>query len=482
MSIGMVMAMALASPDFSAATFSDPLLGVRLRILTTDLEKRPGCALPQACRSPAALKGAYRFLAHPAVGVANLLPAFLRPGIHALARQRAVIVPHDTTTFNFSHLESASGLGFINDSETARGIHLHSSLLLDRDGNLVGIAALQFWVRAQFRAETDAQVRQLPIEAKESHKWLRGMRAVHEAFAAVTDTPPRVIHVMDREGDIHEVFQEVRQLGADAVIRCAQDRRVEGDACNPIDYSKKRVAAQAALGTMTIRVPRQTGGYRQALVEVRALDLRLRPHQGKHKSRRPVALGLIEIREISAPPAGEAKASWWLWTTLRVRRVRQVKRVLQIYKARWRLEDYHRALKTGCQVEKLRLPDGDKLMKALAIQAYVATRVVRIRDCAKSDPEQDCAACFSADEWQLLFARQQQRPWRPADGQPTLGAVVKWLARLGGHQGRANDPCPGAECLAKALYALDLLLQGRDLGIAQAAVEQHELKETKPQT
>jgi hypothetical protein len=475
MSSILVTVMALASADFTAAEFDDPQMRERLRILTADLEGHPGCSLPQACRSKA-----YRFFDNPATGYANILPAFVRPAVAALARRREVIVPHDSTSFNFSHLKSATGLGFLNDSLTAKGIHLHSSLLLDGDCNLVGIAHLQFWVRTDFRQGTAEEVRDLPIEQKESFKWLRGMRAAHHAFSAASSVPPRLIHVMDREGDVHEVFAEVRKLGGDAVIRCAQNRRVEGDRPDQVEFAKQRVARQRALGVMELRVPLKDGGYRTAVVEVRALAVRLRPDQSKRKGRKPLSLGLIEIKEISTPPPGEKAASWWLWTTLRVGKLKQVLRVVKIYRARWRLEDYHRAMKTGCQVEKLRLQDGEALMKAITIQAQVATRVVRLRDEAKNDPGQDCEACFSEEEWKLLWARHHQRPWRQEDGKPRLGEVVKWLGRLGGHLGRNNDPMPGAECLSKALYALDLLLQGRHIGRAEAAADRPEATVTKP--
>ncbi len=476
----LVTAMALASADFTAAEFDDPQMRERLRILTADLESHPGCSLPQACRSKAALKGAYRFCDNPHVTVAGILPAFVGPCVAALARRRFVIVPHDSTSFNFSHLKSATGLGYLNDSSTARGIHLHSSLLLDGDCNLVGIAHLHFWVREHFRQESDEEVRCLPIEEKESFKWLEGMRRAHDAFNAATPAPPRLIHVMDREGDVHEVFAEVRKLGGDAVIRCAQNRRVEADQPDQVEFAKQRVARQAAMGVTELRVPLKEGGYRTAVVEVRASAVRLRPDQGKRKGRRPLSLGLIEIREVSTPPAGEKAASWWLWTTLRVGKLKQVLRVVKIYRARWRLEDYHRAMKTGCKVEKLRLQDGEALMKVITIQAQVATRVVRLRDEAKSDPGQGCEAYFSEEEWKLLWARHHQRPWRQEDGMPKLGEVVKWLGRLGGHLGRNNDPMPGAECLSKALYALDLLLQGRQIGRAEVAADHPEATGTKP--
>jgi len=106
-------------------------------------------------------------------------------------------------------------------------------------------------------------------------------------------------------------------------------------------------------------------------------------------------------------------------------------------------------------------------MKMVAMQAWVATRIVRMRDEAREDPEQDCEKCFTAQEWKTLFARQHGRPWCEADGKPTLAEVMKWLGRLGGHLGRKSDGLPGAELLGRSLYALTLLLQGREIALAE---------------
>jgi hypothetical protein len=444
-----------------------------MRLLMADLQAHPGGSLPQACHSPAALKAAYRFLYHPETSVAHLLPAFSLPSARALARHRWVIVVQDSTSFNYTHLEHATGLGYLNDSARAKGFHLHSTLLLDAHGNLVGIAGLHFWVRHQFRQESDEQRRELPIEQKESCKWLLGLDSCDQLFQAVQPRPearrPRLIHVMDREGDIHEVFARIRQRGQHAVIRCAQNRRVAGDAADHIEYAKQRIERQKALGTLSLRVPLQDGGYRTAVVAVRASEVRLRPDDKKRPGRRPLSLRLIEVREISKPPEGEKAARWWLWTTLRARKLRHVQRVLRIYRARWRVEEYHRALKTGCSVEKLRLQDGEALMRMVAMQAWVATRMVALRDRAKEDPEQDCENCFSTVEWKTLFARQHGRPWCEEDGKPGLGEVMKWLGRLGGHLGRKGDGLPGPQVLGRGLLALHLLLQGREIGLAETA-------------
>jgi hypothetical protein len=474
--------------DTSAALLPQKLRE-RMGVLLDALDARPGSSLPQACQSWAALKGGYRFFAHPDTSVANLLPALVLPPARLAARCHDVLIPHDSTSFNFTSLTKATGLGFLNDSTTAKGIHLHSSLLLAPDCRLLGIGHLHFWVREHFRSETDDEIRSLPIEQKESFKWLLGVRAARAAVlagGALLPRRPRLIHVMDREGDVHEVFAEIKKLGDQAVIRCAQNRSVtpeqpeqakqpeqseqakQPEQPDKADYAKQQVARQKVLGTMELQVPLKGGGYRKALVEVRSARVRLSPNEKKHRGRKPLSLGLIEVREISKPPVGEKAAQWWLWTTLPARTLKQVCRVLKIYRARWRLEEYHRAMKTGCKVEKLRLQSAEKLMKAITLAAQVAVRAVRLRDQVKQAPTSSCRECLKDEEWQTLFAREHGREWREEDGVPTAEEAMRWLGRLGGHLGRKRDGLPGPEVLARGLHDLTLLVEGRRLGAAEA--------------
>jgi hypothetical protein len=474
----MVIPSSYCKAEVAAARFTDPRLHRRLQRLLAALQDRPAASLPQACQSWAATKAAYRFLAHPPCRVANLLPAFVVPSVTEASRADTVVVPHDTTTLTFTNLHAATGLGFVNDSQTARGFHLHSSLLLDRAGRLLGPAHLHFWVRKQFHQRSRQALRQLPIEHKESFKWVAGLRATPAAFQAAGLRPARLIHLLDREGDVHEVFAEVKRLRAEAVIRCYTNRKVaagqaglpppdQGPAGEEAASSKHAVAQQPALAQVKIQVPAQGGGYREAVVEVRSKRVRLLPNHKRNRGRRSLWLGLIEIREV-APPAGEEAVRWWLWTTLPTQTVRQVLTVLGIYHIRWRLEEYHRALKTGCQAEKLRLQSVEELMSAVTLKAWVACRIVRLRDQVQRTPQASCRECFSDAEWQTLWAREHPQAWQETDAEPTLADVVKWLGRLGGHLGRSGDGLPGVELLGRGLEALTLLLEGRAIGRREA--------------
>jgi len=327
------------SADVQAARFTEPRLRVRLPLILADLEGHLGCSLPQACGDWAATQGAYRFLAHPQTAVDNLLPAFTLPAARAACRRDTVVDVHDSTSFNFTHLRAATGLGFLNDSDQAQGLHLHSSLLVDLSGQLLGLAHLNFWVREQFRDQSDQEVRRLPIEQKESFKWIEGLRATQEVLTATGQPAPRLIHVMDREGDIHEVFAEVKRLRHDAVIRCCQDRRVDTRPPDPSGYAKQQVARSEPRGPVKLQVPLKDGGYRAALVAVRSVRVRLCPSDKRGRGRQPLWLWLVEIQELARPPEGELAVRWWLWTTLRSKTRADVLAVLRVYRLRWRIEE-----------------------------------------------------------------------------------------------------------------------------------------------
>src|SRR5207244_4399175 len=160
-----------------------------------------------------------------------------------------------------------------------------------------------------------------------------------DTLAAPGRPLPRLIHLLDREGDIHEVFAEVRRLGHDAVIRCCQDRRVDAGPPDQTAYAKQQVARQKPGGPVQLQVPLKEGGSREALVEVRWVRVRLRPGDKRGRGRRPLWLWLVEVREIGTPPAGEQAVRWWLWTTLRCKHLADVLEVLRLYRLRWRIEE-----------------------------------------------------------------------------------------------------------------------------------------------
>jgi hypothetical protein len=299
-----------AAQNAAATPLPDARLNSRLERLLTDLAAKPLDAFPQAAADWHQAKAIYRFLANDRFAWQDLLVGWQTTTTQSLAGHELVYIAHDTSTFSYSTLKHTTGLGYINQLEAARGIHCHSSLVLRADGVVLGLLHQHYWVRSQFRKPAPNS---RPREDKESIKWQQGLNASASALASVPAAQrPRVIHLMDREGDIHEVFTKVLALGHGAIIRRYRNRAV---AEWPLDADQV-IRAVPALARVKLKLPAGHGRKaRTAVVELRSKVLTLTPNNHVERQRQPLRLTMVQVTEVGAPPQGEEPIEWSLWTT-----------------------------------------------------------------------------------------------------------------------------------------------------------------------
>ena len=327
---------------------------------------------------------------------------------------------------------------------------LHSTLALTEQGAVLGVLGLQIWARPAGNA--------VGPEAKESGTWLQGIDQARQvvwetAWAAGAAAPPRLLHLMDREGDVYEVLQWVEEVGDSALIRCVHNRQVEA----PLRLAHAAVRAQPVLGRVTITVPRSHGKpARTATVEMRALTTTLRPDRAKSPHAWPLTWTLVEVWEPNPAPEHEA-LHWLLWTREPATTLTEVQEVVRQYTCRWPIEEYHLTLKSGCRIEALRLESWDSLEKAIVMYTSVAARIVALRDRAQQEPNAPATVLLSEDECAVLVAKFGQGR---AVLRLTLGQAVLWIGRLGGHLNRQRDGMPGVRTLWRGLRDLTLLVEG----------------------
>jgi hypothetical protein len=443
----------------AATPLPDRRLNTRLERLLTDLAQKPLDAFPQAASDWHQAKATYRFLANDRFAWNDLLTGWHATTAQALRGQSLVYVAHDTTTFTYTSLKHTTGLGYINQLEAARGIHCHSSLVLQSDGVVLGLLHQHYWVRPQLRKSAPNS---RPREDKESIKWQQGLNATATALAGIpTPQRPRVIHLMDREGDIHEVFAKVLDLGHGAIIRRYRNRAV---AEWPLDADQV-IHAAPALARLKLKLPAGHGRKaRTAVVELRSRAMTLTPNNHVERQRQPLRLAMVEVREIGIPPDGDEAIRWLLWTTEPARTRRQILAVVRAYALRWRIEDFHLVWKQGCRVEQLQLETRPRLEKALVLYAGVAVRILHLRDLARREPTAPCTAVLTEDEWQALYAHATSAAPTAATPVPTIEQATKWIGRLGGHLGRKRDGMPGVRTLWRGWRDLTLLVAGYRAG------------------
>jgi len=442
------------------ADLPDERLNTRFAQILATMAAKPLDSFPQACGSAGEAKATYRFFSNKRLTTAH----FLQPLVDATAdgcRGHAVVLSvQDTTSLNYTTLKTTKGLGLLNDSMRARGLHLHTTMALRTDGVPIGLLGQHYWSRPVEQPAVPPN-RERPIEEKESYKWLRGIETAEAALLSLPELErPRLIHVMDREGDIHEVLQRITDSPHGAVIRCVQNRSVDG----PINKSIQAVRAAPLLGIHRIDVPANHGQpRRKARCELRSVTLTLTPNPEKHPHRKQVAWTLVEAREVDAP-AGVEPLCWLLWTTESASTRAQIISVLNIYKLRWHIEDFHLTLKSGCRAEALELKTADRLIKAVMLYSMIAVRIVALRDLARQEPDAPCTTILSDDAWRALYAKFEKKTPGSDTPVPTVRQAILWIGRLGGHLNRKSDGMPGVRTLWRGWRDLTILVAGYRLG------------------
>jgi hypothetical protein len=429
----------------AATTLPDGRLNIRLGIILEHFASRPTDSIPQAAGDWGQAKAVYRFLDNDRVIEGDLRAGVALDTARLCQGQEVILAVQDTTALNLAANGAIDELGPTGPGGSGRGLFAHTTLAVTVAGAVVGVLGQQFWVRPRKGAPGPGE--------KESAKWVVGIDQARQALYGAGDQPPRLIHVMDREGDAYEVMQWIDDAGDSAIIRCAQDRLVDG----PVRAAHEAVRAEPALGRSWLTVPRSHGRTaRDALVEVRALSVTLTPDREKYPHAWAMTWTLVEVREPDPPPGVEA-VHWRLWTREPAATAAEAWEVARKYTRRWPIEEFHLTLKSGCRIEGLRLETWGRLAKALVLYSAVAARVVSLRDLSGGDPDAPATVLLSEEECAILTARCGR-------GKPspylTMKQAVLWIGRLGGHLNRKGDGMPGVRTLWRGLRDLGLLVEG----------------------
>jgi hypothetical protein len=328
-------------------------------------------------------------------------------------------------------------------SDGGGGLYLHAILAVDADDDaILGLVHGQFLSRSEGRK---AERRQLPIEQKESYRWLHGADLAGHVCAAAR----QVTVVADREADIFEAFAR-RPASVDLLVRAAQDRSLEDGG---------RLFAQSdalpVAGRATLDVPAGPGRLaRSSMLAVRFMPVDLAKPQNGKLAQAPdsVSLNLVDLREID-PPAGVDAVHWRLLTTHPVTSTADALVVADLYRRRWSIEQLFRTMKTqGFDIEGLRIEDEQprcNLVMAALTAAVIVQQLVHARD-GKAGPHgalRPITDAFEPQDAALLAAYcaklEGKTPRQKNPHPPGSLAYAAWVcARLGGWTGYYGKPGP----------------------------------------
>jgi len=441
-----------ADSEFGAAPLGDKRLSRRLVDSARRQAEQPMRAFTGVAKDDwPAVKGYYRLIDQPAdsaVTAENILRPHRQRTLRRMQAQPMVLCLQDGTDLNFTTHPATIGLGVIGTNQTgaqSRGLHLHSTLVVTPEGLPLGV------VRTSFDAPEPRQGKAVSAEEKKSFRWIEGLRDCVALSEALPKT--RVITVCDREADIFDLFVEQQRTPAvELVVRAKHDRRLAGDyehlfeavratkVCGHVELEVERHSARSKTSKRQARLGRQARRAKLAL-RYRQAEFRGKPAN----SDQYVTLPMTVVHAVElAPPSGERPVEWFVLTTLAVDSAEQAAKILGWYKLRWRIEDWHRVLKSGCKIDELGHRSVERLERAIAIRMVIAWRVMLMTLLGREVPELPAHLLFSDIELRVLgdFAQSRRRQ-RPT----TLGEAVRLVASLGGYLNRNRDPPPGHQLM-----------------------------------
>jgi len=425
--------------EFATVELNDARLNQRCQALAAKLAQQPQASINQASEDWQDTKAAYRFFQNKRVSAAQILAPHVQRTVARLSQQETVLAIQDTTFFNYSHHPKTRGLGLIsNKKQNQHGLGLHSTLVTTPDGLALGVLTQQFFLRAAAGvAHEPHELRKLPIEQKESYKWL----AAFEQTIRLTPAGVQVVTVCDREGDIYEMFALAQGQAAALLVRASSDRRLADEATAKL---WAQVGRQPLAGTLLVAIPaRDNQPARQAVVQVRFTTLTLQPPWRPRQQKLPrVTLQAVWVKEENPPDHVTEPIEWLLLTNLPVHCLADATQVIGYYCTRWQIEVYHKVLKSGCQVEDCRLQTADRLQNYIALMSVIAWRLHWLTYINRTAPALPCTVILTTVEWQTLYRYTHKTLSLPLSP-PTVHQAVRWLARLGGFLGRQHDREPG---------------------------------------
>jgi hypothetical protein len=325
---------------------------------------------------------------------------------------------------------------------------MHSSLAVTPEGLPLGLAAIKFWNREKFKGTAQLKRKinptRVPIEKKESVRWLENLRQ----SVGLLGRPERCIHVGDRESDIYELYCLSKELGTHFVVRTVVNR-LAGDGDHTV--SAEMLAAPSA-GVLQIEVRGDQDEISHASLEVRFKRVLVLPPIGKQKRYPALELSVIHATEINAPP-GRKPIVWKLLTDFDVQSFEQAVEKIRWYALRWKIEVFHKILKSGCRAEDAKLRAAERLANLVAVFCIVSWRVMWLTMIARAAPDAPPTIALTPPEITILDRLVRNSGNRGAK-QNTLRFYLTKLARLGGYLARASDPPPGNTVVWRGLRRL----------------------------
>ena len=411
-----------AEHEFGNAPLGDKRLSKRLVNVADAKAQNPGSAFSGVAQGDwAATKAYYRMIDQPeesAVNLENILHPHRERTARRMMGQKTVLCLQDGSELNYTNLEKCRGLGDLKANQTGaktKGLNLHSTFAIAPNGLPLGVLKAQCIAPETRSPDDKRKPSKIPIEEKKTFVWIEHYRDLVDLATTMPQT--QLVNVCDREADFFELFDEQRQNpSVELLIRAQHDRNL----------SKKPFKLFAAVretaiqSRVSVSVPKQSARPKKSKQKVKAArpgrraELALRyltiqlPAPEYYQDKESIEMRLIHAVEEN-PPQGAKAVEWFLLTTIKINSAVDIEKCLRWYTLRWRIEDWHRVLKSGCHIDDLAHETAERLRRAIGINLVIAWRIMLMTLLGRETPELPAEILFSDVELRTLHAYAKKK-------------------------------------------------------------------------
>jgi hypothetical protein len=448
-------AKAWAETQFRAAELGDKRRTERLVNLAVQVAMQPSGSLPQQTESWNDLRAAYNLFDRDEV----TFQAIATPH-WSLTKQtpgERLLILEDTTEYDVGPGRKVSGLGPVGTG-IGQGFLLHSALMVSPvDERVHGLAGQLIHYR-QPVAKGESRTKRLARADRESQIWSTLVLQIGTSPAGTT-----WIHVADRGADDFELLYNCQQMGTDWVVRAKSLNRIvitpDGEKQPLSDYL--HTLPQAGTFKLNLRArPHQPARTATLSVSFGALTMPLPKHMSpvlKKREPSPIPMWVVYVREVDAPE-GVEPIDWVLYTSLPVGNLEEAMVIVGYYEKRWLIEEFHKCLKTGLQVERRQLKTSGRLQAMVGLMSVEAVRLLQLKGEARTAPDRPAEHVVPPKYVAVLKAVRKIK----ASVQFTVNGFFRELAKLGGFLGRRRDGEPGWITIWRGWEKLSCMIRAVD--------------------
>lgn len=444
-----------AKEQFRGVDLPDLRLVNRLERISCYMMAKPDSSIPKQSNEWKTTKACYRFYDSEKVQFIKLVQPHIALTKKAVGKMKQILAIQDTCYISYSHHSSVEGLSDLGGEKVAgQGIILHSSLAVDpnqKQPEVIGLLDQYIHHRTE-KVNKNETYLEKQERWRESKIWEETSQRI-----SINNSQVQIIEVMDREGDVFDIMKNCLFLNHDFLIRATCERALESSSDDKLFDFIRKLSPAGVIELDVRKRPNQIA--RKALLAVSFSKIKiLGPKNRKDEN---IDCNVVYVREKN-PPENQEPLEWVLLTSINVNSFDDACQIIEWYKCRWIIEEYHKAIKSGCKVEEKQLKTSERLEKFLGIANIIALRIMKLRDYARNLPNISAKQIIEPLKVDILI---KYRDIKKED--ITIYEYYRELAKIGGFLGRKSDGEPGWQTLWRGEIELNLLLIGAKMAMGK---------------